>query len=139
MNTLAQEIYDTIKSSRITNMKECIDDIVSILEADSELFKMVSENLSNKDILWFNKNNDTIFFNLPKEATYKSSQKLDLDNELSWMLEELNKSTGLNWDNIKYRYQKALKLLGHKDVTYYTNVKELLSMNHEDKWRYINT
>ena len=37
MQSLANELYETIKSCRITNVKDCLEDIVSVLQEDKAL------------------------------------------------------------------------------------------------------
>jgi hypothetical protein len=137
MHNLVNEVYHAIQSSRITNVKDCIGDIVSVLEEDKQLFDEVEKHLDRKDILWFNKNNGSLFFEIPKENHFKSCVTLDIKEEILWLKSEIT-STSINWNNIKYRYQKALKSLGSKDVIYYNNIRELMVEQYEDKWRYIN-
>lgn len=137
MHNLVNEVYHAIQSSRITNVKDCIDDIVSVLEADEKLFFEVEKQLDRQDILWFNKNNGTLFFEIPKDYHFKSTQDLDIKEEITWLESELDASS-VNWNNIKYRYQKALKSLGTKDVIYYNNIRKMMLEDYEDKWRYIN-
>lgn len=138
MQNLVNEIYDAIQSGRIANVKESIGDIVSVLKDDKNLQNEVAKLLSRKDILWFNKNNEDIFFAIPDEQGYYSSKELDLTEELKWFTQEINSAENINWDNIKYRYKKALKLLGTKDVIYYNNIRKVIALKHQDRWRYLN-
>lgn len=138
MQNLVNEIFETIKSSRITNVKDSIEDVVSMLKDDVQLQFEVEKMLGKQDILWFNKNNDDIFFAIPEEKNYYSSKKLDLSEEINWLTHEISVTENINWDNIKYRYKKALKLLGTKDVIYYNNIREVIALNHQDRWRYLN-
>ena len=138
MQNLVNEIFETIKSSRITNVKDSIEDVVSMLKDDVQLQFEVEKMLGKQDILWFNKNNDDIFFAIPEEKNYYSSKKLDLSEEIKWLTQEISVTENINWDNIKYRYKKALKLLGTKDVIYYNNIREVIALKHQDRWRYLN-
>lgn len=138
MQNMINEIYDAIQSSRIANVKDSIDDIVSMFKTDEKLQNEVEKRLNRQDILWFNKNNEEIFFVIPEEKNYYSSKKLDLEEEILWLTSEISTPENINWDNIKYRYKKALKLLGTKDVIYYNNIREVISLKHQDRWRYLN-
>lgn len=138
MQSLANELYETIKSCRITNVKDCLEDIVSVLQEDKALQTTLESKLSKDDILWFNKNNESIFFAIPEESYYSSNKKLDLGEEVKWFIKEINSDDKINWDNLKYRYKQALKLLGSKDVIYYNNIREVIAFKYQDQWRYLN-
>lgn len=138
MQNLVNELYETIKSCRITNVKDCIGDIVSVVKEDDVLQDELQAKLSKDDILWFNKNNEEIFFAIPEENHYTSSKKLDLSEELKWFKNEIDSGENINWDNLKYRYKTALKLLGTKDVIYYNNIREVIALKHQERWRYLN-
>lgn len=138
MQNMVNEIYDSIKSSRIANVRESIDDIVSMLMNDKTLQNEVEKLLTRQDILWFNKNNEELSFIIPEDKNYYSTKKLDLEEEIRWLTTELDSTENINWDNIKYRYKKALKLLDTKDVIYYNNIREAISLKHQDRWRYLN-
>ncbi len=139
MQSLANEVYSAIQSSRITDVKDCMEELVSVLQSDEELLAEVEKRLDKKDILWFNRNNNAIFFEIPKDNTYlQSTKKLDMDEEVSWFLSEIKSSQKINWENVKYRYQRALKFLGTKDVIYYNKIRKIVLVQYEDKWRYLN-
>lgn len=142
MENLAREIIDVIVSSRITNATDNIDDIVDILQSDNELFIEVSTLLERDDILWVNKNNSKIFFEVNfdnDQLKSKSNRIFDLDVELKWIQEKiLEAKDEVCWEKIKFRYKNALKNLEFKNVTYYEKVRDFLRVNEVDRWRYLN-
>ncbi len=139
MQSLANEVYSAIQSSRITDVKDCMDELVSVLQSDEKLLAEVEKRLDKKDILWFNRNNNAIFFEIPNDNMYlQSTKKLDIEEELSWFEGELKSEENINWENVKYRYQRALKFLGTKDVIYYNKIRKIILIQNEDKWRYLN-
>lgn len=138
MQSLANEVYTTIQSSRIANVRDSVEDIVSVLQEDQLLFEEVEKRLNKKDILWFNRNNNSLFFEIPNDNNYQSSsRKMTLDEELKWFNSAIDDDS-INWENVRYRYKRALKFLGTKDVIYYDNIRKIITHNHEDKWRFLN-
>ncbi len=140
---LAKEISEVIVSSRITNITDNMHDVIDILQKDEELFDKVGTLLTKDDIIWVNKNNSKIFFEVSFDNDYPraaNSKILDLDTELKWIKNQIfNKEDNTtNWENIRFRYKKALKELGFKNVTYYQNVREFFLKNKPEKWRFIN-
>ncbi|RXJ97854.1 hypothetical protein CRU98_12060 [Arcobacter sp. CECT 8986] len=142
MEDLAKEISEVIVSSRITNMTDNMDDVIDILQKDETLFDEVENLLTRDDIVWVNKNNNKIYFEVSFENDYPrsvSSKILDLDTEIKWIENQINKDeTEINWENIKYRYKRALKELGFKNVTYYQKVREIVLTHKSTKWRFLN-
>ena len=61
-----------------------------------------------------------------------------MGEEVKWFIKEINSDDKINWDNLKYRYKQALKLLGSKDVIYYNNIREVIALKYQDQWRYLN-
>ncbi|AXX93312.1 hypothetical protein CPU12_07675 [Malaciobacter molluscorum LMG 25693] len=142
MEDLAKEISEVIVSSRITNITDNMDDVIDILQKDETLFDEVENLLTRDDIVWVNKNNNKIYFEVSFENDYPksvSSKILDLDTEIKWIENQLNKDENdINWENIKYRYKRALKELGFKNVTYYQKVREIILTHKSTKWRFLN-
>lgn len=143
MENLAIEISEVIISSRISNVTDNMDDVVDILQSNTELFHEVGNLLTKEDIVWVNRNNNKIFFEMSfdNDNLRSSCQKaLDLDVELKWIEEKiLDAKDEVCWEKIKYRYKRALKNLEFKNVTYYEKVREFLNLNDVDRWRYLNT
>ncbi|MFY9074250.1 hypothetical protein CRU99_03265 [Malaciobacter mytili] len=140
---LAKEISEVIVSSRITNITDNMPDVIDILQKDEELFDEVGNLLTKDDIIWVNKNNNKIFFEVSFDSDYPrsaNSKILDLDTELKWIENQVlnDHDDTTNWENIRFRYKKALKELDFKNVTYYQNVREIFLKNKPEKWRFIN-
>lgn len=138
MQNLVNEVYETIQSSRIANVKDSMEELVSILQDDTMLFEEVEKKLNKKDILWFNRNNSILFFDIPNDNSYHTNKQLTIEDELSWFMTEIEEDDSINWENVKYRYKRALKFLGTKDVIYYNKIRKIVLAGHEDKWRYLN-
>ncbi|RXJ86314.1 hypothetical protein [Arcobacter sp. CECT 8985] len=142
MEDLAKEISEVIVSSRITNMTDNMDDVIDILQKDENLLGEVENLLTKDDIVWVNKNNNKIFFEVTFDSDYPrsvNSKILDLDTEVKWIENQISKEESeINWENIKYRYKRALKELGFKNVTYYQKVREIILTHKSKKWRFLN-
>lgn len=139
MQNLVNEVYQTIQSSRIANVRDSMEELVCILQEDALLFEEVEKKLNKKDILWFNRNNSSLFFDIPNDNSFPgNSKKLTIEDEISWFMSEIQENDGINWENVKYRYKRALKFLGTKDVIYYNKIRKIILVEHEDRWRYLN-
>ncbi|PPK61639.1 hypothetical protein [Malaciobacter marinus] len=142
MENLAKEISEVIVSSRITNITDNMDDVIDILQKDEDLFYKVENLLTKDDIVWVNKNNNKIFFEVSFDNDYPksvNSKILDLDTEVKWIENQICKEEeSINWENVKYRYKRALKELGFKNVTYYQKVREVIKLKKPTRWRFLN-